>query len=159
MSLAQLLDDEFLRLQMELAENIEASGQRATGKTIAALRTEASGELARLLGPAHIGVLETGSGPAKDPNAKPSREMVASIREWLDARGLVSNGAYGLALYILRHGTRLYRGEDKRFSKPTGTLRDVIQASKKRLRQSLGSEVRRSLASEVLKGFTSNTAY
>ncbi|WBO86070.1 hypothetical protein [Hymenobacter yonginensis] len=79
MNLAQLLNTEINRTQAELGQAITAKGQRATGRTIAALRNESVPELARLYGPAHIGALETGSGPAADPQAKPGRAMVADI--------------------------------------------------------------------------------
>jgi hypothetical protein len=160
MNLAELLDTEILRTQQELAENIQASGQRATGKTIAALRSESAPLLARLYGPAHISFLETPPTPSADPDAKPGRAFVASIREWLEAKGLVANGsAYGLALYILRKGTRLYQGRDPRFGKPTGTIRDVLAASRARVRTDLSTEVRRSLRSELFAYFASKTAY
>ncbi len=157
-NLSQLLDTEILRTQRELADNIVASGQRATGRTIAALRSESAPELSRLLGAAHIGVLEDGSGPARDPNAKPGRAMVEDIRLWLEARGLAIN-PWALATSILRKGTRLHRGEDPRFSRPTGTLRDVLAASRARLRQDITAETRRSISSELFADFASKTAY
>ncbi|TGE29726.1 hypothetical protein [Hymenobacter metallicola] len=158
MNLAQLLHTEINRTQQELGQAITSKGQRATGRTIAALRHESAPELARLYGPSHIGALEEGSGPAADPKAKPGRAMVADITAWLQARGSDAN-PWAVATTILRRGTRLSRGEDPRFGKPTGTLRDVLAASKDRLRLALGGEVRRSIRSEVLSGFTSSTAY
>lgn len=161
MDFAALLDSEIVRTHRELAENIEASGQRATGKTIAALRSESFPESARLLGPAHIGFLEVPGRPSQDPDMKPGRAFVESIREWLDAKGLSNDrgSAYGLALSIIRNGTRLHQGRDPRFGKPTGTLSDVLQASKARLRRELGAEVRRAVESEVLEGFNTITNY
>ncbi|RFP65921.1 hypothetical protein D0N36_06875 [Hymenobacter lapidiphilus] len=158
MNLSQLLDTEILRTQQELGENIVASGQRATGRTIAALRSESAPELGRLLGPAHIGVLEEGSAPARDPNAKPGRAMVDDIRLWLEARGLGLN-PWAVATSILRKGTRLHRGQDPRFGRPTGTLRDVLAASRARLRQGIAAETRRSISSELFADFASKTAY
>lgn len=158
MNLADLLNTEFTRTQQELGDSITASGQRATGRTIAALRRESAPELARLYGPAHIGALEDGSGPARDPNAKPGRAMIADITAWLAARGSDAS-PWAVAISILRKGTRLFRGEDPRFGKPTGTLRDVIQASRARLRTNLSTEVRRSLRSELFADFASKTAY
>ena len=115
-------------------------------------------ELARLYGPAHIGALEDGSGPARDPQAKPGRQMIDDIRLWLAARGS-SASPWAVATSILQRGTRLFRGEDPRFGKPTGTLRLVLQQSRTRLRGSLSAEVRRSLGSELFPDLTSTTAY
>lgn len=161
MNLAELLDSEILQTQRDLADNIVASKQRATGKTIAALRSESAGLSASLYGPAHIGFLEVPGRPSSDPDMKPGRAFVASIQEWLDAKGFSNDkgSAYGLALSIIRRGTRLHQGTDPRFGKPTGTLRDVLQASKARLRTDLQAEVRRSVRSELLAGLTSLTNY
>ncbi|MCA8830291.1 hypothetical protein [Hymenobacter pini] len=158
MNLAQLLSTEINRTQAELGESITRSGQRATGRTIAALRSESAPELARLYGPAHIGALETGSGPAADPQAKPGRAMIADITAWLAARGS-SASPWAVATSILRRGTRLFRGEDPRFGKPTGTLRLVLQQSRARLQGSLSAEVRRSLGSDLFPDLTQTTAY
>ncbi|RPD45496.1 hypothetical protein DNI29_19130 [Hymenobacter sediminis] len=158
MNLAQLLTQEINLAQQELGESITASGQRATGRTIARLRNESAPELARLLGPAHIGALEEGSGPARDPEAKPGRAMIEDIKLWLAARGSDAS-PWAVATSILRRGTRLFRGEDPRFARPTGTLREVIQASKGRLRLALAAETRRSLTSELFPDLTQTTAY
>ncbi|WP_045689415.1 hypothetical protein [Hymenobacter sp. AT01-02] len=158
MNLAQLLNSEINRTQDELGDSITQSGQRATGRTIASLRNESAPELARLYGPAHIGALEEGAGPAKNPKAKPSRAMVADIEAWLQARGSDAS-PWAVAMSIVRRGTRLYRNQDPRFSKPTGTLRSVIEASRSRLRESLNAEVRRSLRSELFPDLTSTSAY
>ncbi|TGE07720.1 hypothetical protein [Hymenobacter fodinae] len=158
MNLAQLLKTEITRTQQELGDSITASGQRATGRTIAALRNESAPELARLYGPAHLGALEEGSGPAADPKAKPGRAMIADITAWLQARGYDAS-PWAVATSILRKGTRLHRNQDPRFARPTGTLRDVLAASRARLRTDLAAEVRRSLRSELFADFTSKTAY
>ncbi|TGD80296.1 hypothetical protein [Hymenobacter wooponensis] len=158
MNLAELLNAEFTRTQQELGDSITQSGQRATGRTIAALRRESSPELARLYGPAHLGALEEGSGPARNPDAKPGRAMIADIQAWLQARGYDAS-PWAVATSILRKGTRLFRGEDPRFARPTGTLRDVLQASRARLRTDLAAETRRSLRSELFADLTSTTAY
>jgi hypothetical protein len=154
MDFARLIDSEIVRMQRDLADNIEASGQRATGKTIAQLRSEAFPEMGLLYGPAHIGALETGVRPAADPKAKPGRAFVASIRAWLDAKGLGAN-PWAVATSILRKGTRLHRGEDPRFGKPTGTLTDVLRAGVARFRLALLGEAGQRVKTEVFTAFTS----
>jgi len=153
MDFREILDSEIVRMQRELAVTIEARGQRATGKTIAQLRTESFPEAALLYGPAHITAMETGVSPSRDPKAKPGRVFVDSIRGWLAARGSEAN-PWAVATSILRKGTRLHRGIDPRFSSPTGTLTDVLREGKRRLRAALLADVIQRVKTELFTDFT-----
>jgi hypothetical protein len=143
---APVLSREILRLHEDVVDTMEASDQRATGKTIRALRAESGPESARLFGPAHARFLRDGRGPG------PVR--VSAIIEWIRAKRLNLN-PYAVAEKISQFGTLLYRDEDPRFTKPTDTFAGPIRSLLTRLRPALAEVARTGLRSDLV-AFTTN---
>lgn len=144
---APILARELLRLHEDVVDTMEASGQRATGKTIAALREVASPEYAALVGPGHLKALRDGRRPGQRP-------PIAAIIEWLAAKRLDLN-PYAVAANIAKRGTRLFAGTDPRFRKPTDTFAAPIAAALPRLRVALAEAARTGLRSDLV-AFTTN---
>lgn len=100
-----------------IVKSIKEHIPNATGKTARSIEyiAEARGEKYKLivLGREYLMALETGRKPKGD---KPSPSMVKNIQEWMDAKGM-EGSAYGIARYINKHGSKLYR---------EGGRRDVI---------------------------------
>lgn len=96
----------------QIKNNMAATGTNATGKSSASLRFEVvqDGEqtILRVLGKEFFAVVETGRKPTPQ-YTKPSREFVASIRQWAKAKGLPEGAAYGIAKSIHKKGTDLFR--------------------------------------------------
>ena len=120
------------------------AGQRATGRTMNALevrmRREADAIVGEIWGMPYTGAWETGSRPAKPKyQGKPSREFVASMKEWVKVRGLALNDkqaqqlAFYLAWYIKRYGSKLYRQRGRR-----DIITPAIEATKQTVEQQLG---------------------
>lgn len=143
---APILAREILRLHEDVVDAMQANDQRATGKTIAALRSTSAEEYAALLGPRHSRFLRDGRGPGP--------VNVQAIIEWVQAKRLQLN-PYAVAEKISQFGTLLYRGEDPRFTKPTDTFAGPIAAALPRLRAALTEAARTGLRSDLVN-FTTN---
>lgn len=95
----------------QIQQNLSATGTNATGKTSQSIHFEVKDEgfkqILRVLGKPYLFVVETGRKPTPQ-YTKPSKEFVASIKEWADTKGL-GKFAYGIALSIHQKGTELYR--------------------------------------------------
>lgn len=93
-----------------IRQNLQATGTNATGSTARSLRfevkTEGAVQTLRVLGRPYFMTVETGRKPT--PDYKPSYEFVASIRQWMAAKGKEGN-PYAVALNIHKKGTELYR--------------------------------------------------
>lgn len=92
--------------------NMVSTGTNATGKSSQSLRFEVVEDgtktILRILGKEFFAVVETGR-KATPQYDKPSKEFVASIREWAKAKGLPEGSAYGIARSIHKKGTSLFR--------------------------------------------------
>ncbi|MGI4863705.1 MAG: hypothetical protein ACRYFZ_07245 [Janthinobacterium lividum] len=141
-----LLAREIQRLHEDVVDTMEASDQRATGKTIRALRDESGAEYARLFGPAHARFLRDGRGPGG--------VNVSAIIEWVKAKRLKLN-PYAVAEKISKEGTRLFRGEDPRFTKPTDTFAGPIASLLPRLREGLAEVARSGLRADLVSNLPS----
>jgi hypothetical protein len=139
---AEILSREILRLHEDVADTMQANGQRATGRTIAQLRSTSGDEYASLFGPAHLKALRDGRRPGQRP-------PIEAIREWLQAKRLKLN-PYAVANKIASEGTRLFRGEDPRFKKPTDTFSGPIAAALPRFRAGLVEAARTGLRSDLV---------
>ena len=137
---SEILSRELLRLKQDVGDQMAANDQIATGRTLAAVREVVAPNLGLLLGPTHVRYLRDGRGPGG--------VSVQAIREWIAAKRLPLN-PYAVAAKISAEGTRLFRGEDPRFSKPTDTFQAPIQAALPRLRLALRDAVRSRLKSEI----------
>lgn len=95
----------------QIRNNLASTGTSATGKTARSLRFEVKNEgfkqTLSVFGKPFIMVVETGRKPTPQ-YTKPSKEFVASIKEWADTKGL-GKFAYGIAKSIHQKGTALYR--------------------------------------------------
>lgn len=94
-----------------IRNNLASTGTNATGKTSKSLRFEVKQEgnkvTLKIIGKPYLAVVETGR-KATPQYTKPSTEFVASIKEWMDAKGK-EGSAYAIAKNIHQHGTRLFQ--------------------------------------------------
>jgi hypothetical protein len=118
----------------QIRQNMAATGTNATGKSSQSLRYEIVQEgektILRVLGRQYFAVVETGRRPTPQYD-KPSREFVAAIKEWAQAKGIEENAAYAIAKSIHKKGTKLYR---------SGGRQDVYTSVIPGIVQQIGSE-------------------
>lgn len=95
----------------QIKQNLSSAGKNATGKTSTSLRYSVTDNgtkaTLRVIGKPFFAVVETGRKPTPQYK-KPSEEFVASIKEWMDAKGKTGS-AYGIAKSIHAKGTKLFR--------------------------------------------------
>lgn len=127
----------------QIQQNLAATGTNATGKTSKSLRYEVTQEgskaTLRVIGKPFFKVVETGR-KATPQYTKPSKDFVASIKEWVKARGILEGAAYAIAKSIHKKGTP-----------PTGKLifSNVIN-------ESLTDKINNDLLDHFTKIFTNN---
>ena len=138
---APILAREIARLRDDVADSMQQHQQVATGKTVAQLRTQSAPEYAALTGPGYLRTLRNGRRPGQRP-------PIEAIRAWLAAKRLQLN-PYAVAANIAKRGTRLFRGEDPRFKKPTDTFAAAVQRALPRFRQGLVEASRSGLRSTL----------
>lgn len=96
----------------EIRDNLSNTGTTASGKTARSLKYEVTTQgdktTLRIIGKPFFTVVETGRKPTPE-YVKPSRQFVASIRDWLNAKGGDEGAAYAIAKSIHQKGTKLYR--------------------------------------------------
>jgi len=104
----KIINDELLQLRQRIIENHLRAGQKASGRTIASLRVEASEDGGTLFGRKAFGTLETGRRGGRVPKG-----FYQIILQWVkDKRIAVEKPktfAYFVARKIAREGTSLYR--------------------------------------------------
>lgn len=96
----------------KIQQNLATTGTNASGKTSRSLRFEVINQgttaTLRIIGRPYFGTVETGR-KATPQFDKPSANFVASIREWLSAKGGNQGAAYVIARSIHQKGTKLWR--------------------------------------------------
>lgn len=98
-----------------LGVSLDKYRRTATGDTKKSLESISEPNRLRILAREHIQTLEYGRDPTPGTNVMPSREFVAKIQRWLDARGK-SWSAFAVARSIHKKG----------FVGTPGVLTDVI---------------------------------
>jgi hypothetical protein len=110
MDLIKILNDQGIQLANDIRANMGSAGQWATGATGNSLRIEVKQEgtkyKAQLIGRPYFMTVQTGRKPT--PGKKPSREMIANITRWVEARGIDLDAVWAIAMTIQRRGTRLW---------------------------------------------------
>lgn len=105
----QILDRAGARAVEQIKVNLIASGENTTGKTADSLRWEVKGTGDKvslvIYGREFFKATETGSKPSEK---NPSPEMVESLTEWAQAKG-VDAKPYAIAKTILKKGSKLWR--------------------------------------------------
>lgn len=95
----------------DIRSNMQSTGTNATGKTSKSLRYEVKQQgtktILKVYGKPFLAVVETGRKPTPQ-FTKPSKAFVASIKEWVKARGINEGAAYSIAKSIHQKGTRLH---------------------------------------------------
>lgn len=104
----ELVASELEALKQRIIENHRSAGQVASGRTIASLKVEITGDGGVLWGRSAFGTLETGRKPGKVPAG-----FWKIIRQWMDDKGIQvekpDSFAYLVARKIAREGTQLFR--------------------------------------------------
>lgn len=104
----ELVSSELEALKQRIIENHRSAGQVASGRTIASLKVEITGDGGVLWGRSAFGTLETGRKPGKVPAG-----FWKIIRQWMDDKGIQvekpDSFAYLVARKIAREGTQLFR--------------------------------------------------
>lgn len=100
-----------IELLNNLRANFITTGTNATRRTSDSLRIEVSQEGTKvkmqLLGKEFFNVVRTGRKPT--PGKKPSREMIANLSVWAEARGIDQSAVWAIATKIQASGTQLWR--------------------------------------------------
>ncbi len=111
MDIIKLLNDEGIQLMNDIRANMGSAGMNATNQTSHSLRIEVKQQGTKfkmqLLGRPYFMTVQTGRRPT--PNKKPSREMIANITRWVEARGIDLEAVWAIATKIQKKGTRLWQ--------------------------------------------------
>lgn len=133
-----IITDQTNALVSRIKQNIQTSGQYATGKSsesIYSLISESGGIYTiEVNAKPFFAVLETGRKPT--PDKKPSREMVESIKEWTNAKGIPESAAWAIAVNINKNGTKLWQqgGRKDIYSNETESFtKEVLEALSKEI--------------------------
>lgn len=104
----ELVSSELEALKQRIIENHRSAGQVASGRTIASLKVEITGDGGVLWGRSPFGTMETGRKPGKVPAG-----FWKIIRQWMDDKGIQvekpDSFAYLVARKIANEGTQLFR--------------------------------------------------
>lgn len=130
-----------------IRNNLASTGTNATGKTSKSLRFQSKFEGSKvtlsIYGKPYLAVVETGR-KATPQYTKPSTAFVASIKEWLEAKGKDGSSAYGIAKSIHMHGTKLHQ---------KGGRRDIISNV---INQSLIEDISKDVLNKFAQAFISD---
>jgi hypothetical protein len=111
MELIDVVSSEGIELINGVRANLGATGTNATLRTSQSLRIETFQEGTKtkmqLLGRPFFTTVETGRRPT--PGKKPSREMIANLSIWAEARGIPLSAVWAIANKIQASGTQLWR--------------------------------------------------
>jgi hypothetical protein len=110
--------------QADLKKSLEKYGRKATGKTIAAIRSESNDNGFEVYGPKHVYTLVYGRKPTGPGASSEGRPLIEAIKEWIAAKGLNLN-PYAVTAKIHKQGTKLYI-DIKRGGQPSKVLEDVF---------------------------------
>lgn len=132
----------------QIQQNLATTGTNATGKTSRSLRFEVQekGDKQILLvigGRKYFMTVETGR-KATPQFTKPSTEFVASIKEWMSAKG-IEGPAYGIAMAIHQRGTKLFQ---------TGGRRDIVSNV---VNQSLVDQISKDVLAQFATAYLQST--
>jgi hypothetical protein len=147
MKLLPSLQRESDLLARDLRQSIADKGMRATGDTERRIRSEAGESGFKVLGPDYIEDLERGVKPG-------TVVKLSRIQAWMKARS-IEGSPKPIAKGLFSRGSRLFRGEDPRFSGNTsGVLSDVmtdnrLDAIKARLGRTMLSEAKTDLLNAI----------
>lgn len=99
----------------EIAKQFDKYNLNATGKTLKSIQANVVGNKLSIIGNDYVQVLQDGRRPTSNNG---NGALLANIKQWIAAKGLDLN-PYAVTKKIHKEGTRLYRGDDPRFKKPT----------------------------------------
>jgi len=145
MSIQTILDDagkEFLK-QTEIT--MRQNEQVVTGRTLRAIRYEVRPNGLTGYGPGYSDELIDGIAPGKQQN-------IADIREWILTKGLRLD-PFAVANKIEQEGSRLFRGSDPRFTKPTDTFSEPVNKTVEQLQRELTTFISLNLRSTIIEAF------
>jgi predicted acetyltransferase len=129
----------------QIKQNLASTGTNASGKTSSSLKFEVKNEgfkqVLKITGKPYFMVVETGRKAT--PDYKPSAQFVASIKEWMAAKG-IQGQAYGIAQAIHKKGTRLHQ---------TGGREDIVSSV---VNDSLVQQISKSVLDQFAITFSKN---
>lgn len=105
-----ILEKHGAKMVEDIRDNIVSSGENTSGKTAASVQyrveaKEGKSILTVVGGRQFFPTVETGSKPS---TKNPSPEMVESLKEWAEKKGLAVS-PWGAAVNILKHGSKLWQ--------------------------------------------------
>jgi len=143
----------------QIKQNLSSTGTNATGKTSRSLRfivtREADKDTLKIIGRPFFAVVETGR-KATPQYTEPSREFVASIREWAEAKG-VPGAAYAIAKSIHQKGTKLFQSGGRNDVYSNVVNEDLIDRISKDILSKYATEYLKN-AVTILTSGTNNTS-
>lgn len=111
MDITRILQVEGVQLANTIRFNMLGAGQYATGDTGNSIRVEVFQEgtktKMKLITRPFFMTVQTGRRPT--PGRKPSREMIANITRWVEARGIDLDAVWAIATKIQKEGTKLWQ--------------------------------------------------
>lgn len=102
----------------ELSKKFDQYNLNATGRTLRSIDPRVNGNVLTIFGADHIQTVQDGRPPTRNSG---NGELIAAIKEWVAAKGININ-PYAVTKKIHQEGTRLWRGQDPRFKRPTDVL-------------------------------------
>jgi len=164
----QLLQDQADLLMHELIDAMLDNNQRATGRTIAAIRNELTRDGMRqgfaIYGPHHVGALEYGRKPTSQSG---DGSLYQKILEWVRVKaGVIRDDgvkqskytlderiAKRITYFIHTSGTYLYRKGETYNGKKNPISRVFTDERIEAIAQEVGSDAARRVSSELLNEF------
>jgi hypothetical protein len=129
----------------ELANKFQQYDLNATGKTLAGMKFTVNGNVLTITSDrAFPYTLQDGRGPAKS-GSDSGGAFLTALEEWAKAKG-IDIPIWAIKKKINKEGTRLHRGDDPRFKKPT----DVISAPTDKALELIRSKAINIVAVEVV---------
>ncbi len=131
----------------ELQVEMLANSQVVTGDTLNAIRSDVKSSGFGIYGPDYSGDLQDGRppGPMSD-------EDFEHLQRWIEAKGLNIN-PWAVRKKIESSGTRLFRGADPRFSKPTDTFKAPSEVTVEYINKEITKFIRLELSSSIINAF------
>lgn len=146
-------------LKQLVEDTIIENRQNATGRTIAALRTDTGPNHVELFGPRHFGALQYGRKPTENSG---NGELYPRILEWVKAKGVLFDDgiqkskytqqertAKTITYFIHKRGTYLYQNKRTFHGQSNPILRKFTPELMEEINRMVVGDVRMNVESEV----------
>jgi hypothetical protein len=145
----EILNKHGSKIVADIRANLVSSGENTTGKTAESVTYRVESTIGKTTltvvgGRKFFPTVETGSKPS---TKKPSPEMIESLKEWVEKKG-IEVSPWGAAVNILKHGSKLWQ---------LGGRKDIYTNVKEQAVQPLIDEITEYQRKYVLKSIIKTT--